>query len=497
MRHRNAWLALLLSASLLGVIACEPQAPETGKTSKTAATQPTPSPTPSYPPEFHPGYGEQLPTGGTYQEGVIRHAIQKGQSTGFLAEHYLKYTDYYTRSGLKKALLKQNQLKSEVLSIGQVLTIPGVRKEPLKAERVKRDRTFDARGIYVTQTSAATERVFTLVKELKPLGLNTVVFDVKDMDGIVAYKTNVPLAIKSGARRDTIRDMGKLISMLHDQGIHVVARQVLFHDKWLAQKEPRLALQSKSGGPWREKGRLVWLDPNHPEVQEYNLAIARELADLGVDEIQFDYIRFPAMGDTQNIAYSFDREKIRKDQVITGFLKRVQSELKAKGVLVSIDLFGVVAWDEGVDVKITGQRMEDLGKYADIISPMVYPSHFYPPFDGIKYPAWEPYHFVSQGVIRTARKTAGTGVVIRPWLQAFPFMVKGRFNADYVATQIKASYEAGGVGWLLWDAQNQYEVGRQGMARWNALKASLPAATPSYLAFATASASEPVKAATP
>jgi hypothetical protein len=492
MKQPNAWLALLLSATLLGTLAgCQPSSPGEGKATgqgvQKAQLTPTPSPTPSYPPDFHPGFGEKLPEGGLYQTGTIKHTIQKGQSTAFLADRYLKYTDYYTKNGLKKALVKHNKLASEVLSIGQVLEIPGVRKEPLKATRVKRDKTFDARGIYITQTSAATERVFTLVKELKPLGLNTVVFDVKDMDGLVAYKTNVPLAISTGARREVIRDMGKLISMLHDQGIHVVARQVLFHDKWVAQKQPRLALQSKKGGPWREKGRLVWLDPNNPEVQEYNLAISRELADLGVDEIQYDYIRFPAMGDTQNIAYSFDRSKVRKDEVITGFLKRAHEELKARDVLVSIDLFGVVAWDEGVDVKITGQRMEDLGKYADIISPMVYPSHFYPPFDGFKYPAWEPYYFVNQGVLRTAKKTAGSGAVIRPWLQSFPFMVKGRFNADYVATQIKASYDAGGVGWLLWDAQNQYIVGRQGMARWNTLKATLPPASPSLAAQATSS----------
>ena len=487
MKKPQAWLALGLSAALLGpIVGCDSSPPKNGgEAPRTAQSEPTPSPPPSYPPDFHPGFGEKLPDGGAFQAGQIRHTIQKGQSTAYLADHYLKYTDYYTKQGLKKALVKHNQLASETLSIGQVLSIPGVRQAPLKGERVQRDRRFDARGIYVTQTSAATERIFTLVKELKPLGLNTVVFDVKDMDGIVAYKTEVPLAIKTGARRETIRDMGKLIAMLHDQGIHVVARQVLFHDKWVAQREPRLALQSKKGGPWREKGRLVWLDPNHPEVQDYNLAIARELADLGVDEIQFDYIRFPAMGDTKNIAYSFDRDKIRKDEVITAFLKRAYEDLHPRGVLLSIDLFGVVAWDEGVDVKITGQRMEDLGKYVDVISPMVYPSHFYPPFDGFKYPAWEPYYFVYQGVLRTAKKTDGTGVVIRPWLQAFPFMVKNRFNADYVATQIKASYDAGGIGWLLWDAQNQYDVGRQGMERWNALKATLPVASPSLTGAAT------------
>src|SRR5262249_17764575 len=159
--------------------------------------------------------------------------------------------------------------------------------------------------------------------------------------------------------------------------------------------------------------KLVWGDPANREVQDYNLAIAREVAELGADEIQLDYIRFPAEGDLADIAYSFDTTTTPKHEIITGFLQRAAQELNPLGVLGSIDVYGATAWDEQRDVQATGQKMEDLARYADVISPMLYPSHFYPPFDGHNYPAWEPYFFVYQGTIKSARKAAGGGAQIR------------------------------------------------------------------------------------
>lgn len=425
----------------------------------------------------HPGYGNMpLLPGGDYVNGRIFHTVQQGQDPTDLARYYLPMTDFYTRPALEKALLAHNGLKGWI-PVGRRIEIPGVRARAVVPHRVPQPRTFDARGIYITKTSAATERVFTLVKQMKPCGLNTVVFDVKDMDGALAYDSNVPLANSSGSDKDAIiRDIPKLVDRLHQEGIHVVARQALFHDDYMAQARPDLALRSKSGRPWREKGKLVWLDPNNPQVRAYNIGIAKELVAMGVDEVQFDYIRFPAMGALKDIAYSFDVEKTPKHAVITSFLKEAYEALHPTGALVSLDVFGVVAWDEGIDVKNTGQRLEDLAKYADVISPMVYPSHFYPPFFGHNRPAEEPYYFVNEGIKRTAKKTAGTGIVIRPWLQAFNLggKLKARnYGPGYVTEQIKASYDGQGVGYLLWNPGNVYEVGFEGVAAYARTKAAL------------------------
>jgi hypothetical protein len=421
----------------------------------------------------HPGYhNEPLPPGGEYVNGRIFHTVQKGQQPTWLANQYLHMTDYYTRPAFERDILAKNGLHGW-LPVGKRIEIPGVRAQAILPHRVAVPKTFVARGIYVTKTSAATERVFTLVKEMKPHGLNTVVFDIKDMDGHVAYQSKVPLAVSSGAiKGGPIRDVPKLIDHLHQMGMHVVAREALFHDDYMAQHRRDLAVRSKHGGVWREKGKLSWLDPNNRAVRDYEIGLAKELAGMGVDEIQFDYIRFPAMGQLTDIAYSFNPAKTPKDTVITSFLQEAYQTLHPMGVLVSLDVFGVVAWDEAIDVRHTGQRLDQLGKYADVISPMVYPSHFYPPFFGHKYPADEPYFFVNEGVKRTMAKTKGTGVVVRPWLQAFKFMVH-HYGPDYVAKQIQAADEAHATGYLLWNAGNEYGVGLGGVARYEQTKATL------------------------
>ncbi|HEY9856323.1 MAG TPA: putative glycoside hydrolase, partial [Stenomitos sp.] len=320
MNHRLATLSLLCAATLsaapaLAVPAAQPAAAPAGL-------------------HVHPGYGNApLMPGGEYVNGHLYHTVQKGQDPTDIARYYLPMTDYYTRPSLEKAILAQNGMKGWI-PVGKRIEIPGVRAHAVVPKRIPQPRTFDARGIYITKTSAATERVFTLVKQMKPYGLNTVVFDVKDMDGVLAYDSNVPLANSSGSDKHAIiRDIPKLVDRLHQEGIHVVARQALFHDDYMAQHRPDLALKSKNGKPWREKGKLVWLDPNNPEVRAYNIGIAKELVSMGVDEIQFDYIRFPAMGALKDIAYSFDIAKTPKHAVISSFLKDAHDAIHPSGAL--------------------------------------------------------------------------------------------------------------------------------------------------------------------
>lgn len=410
-----------------------------------------------------------LPPGGEYRDGQLVHVVQRGQSLGWLCQKYLYFTDYYTPDELMQAIREQNHLTGGWLSPDKQIVIPGLRTIPLTAQTVPQTRDFAARGIYITMTSAATGRVLSLVKQMKPAGINTVVIDIKDMDGVVAYKTQVPLAQKINAsEHGPIRDLSKLINLLHAQGIHVVARHVVFHDRLLAQSEPRLALKSRSGAPWKQHGKQAWVDPANAEVQDYNLALAEEVAAMGIDEIQFDYIRFPAEGELTDIAYSFDPQSTPKYEIITDFLKRASDLLHPKGVLVSIDVYGVMAWSKQRDIEVTGQRLEILSHYIDVISPMLYPSHFYPPFEGHTYPAWEPYFFVYQGVIKTSRLITEGGARIRPWLQAFHYRVKDHYRPDYVTTQILASHDIGVSDFLLWNAGNDYDIGLKGLELWNA-----------------------------
>ena len=397
----------------------------------------------------------------------ITHTVKKGESLHKIAKKYLPLSDFYTLSSLVKEIKRLNGVNRTGLKINKKLRIPVVRTKPVKAKTITKDKSFNAKGIYITANTAGTEKILTLAKKLKSFGGNTIVFDVKDVDGIVTYKSSVPLTKKIGAtRKSQIKDISKMIYLLHRDGIHVVARIALFCDVILAKKRPDLAIQSKSGrGVWKQKGRIQWVDPSLEMVRKYNLDLVTELCNLGVDEIQFDYLRFPAMGNVKNAKYSFDEVNIKKHTIITSFLKRAYELTRRKKILLSIDVYAITAWQRKEDEKITGQRIRDLAKYADVISPMLYPSHFYGRFEGRKNPADHPYYFVSQGCKKTKIATEKTGIIIRPWLQAFPYKVtKSKWNKDYILEQIRAAKKAGACGWLLWSASNNYKVS------WQALK---------------------------
>jgi len=244
-------------------------------------------------------------------------------------------------------------------------------------------------------------------------------------------------------------------------------RLVLFYDPLLAAKRPHLAVRSlATGEPWMENGKRAWVDPSHPVVQRYNLEIARELAEMGVDEIQFDYIRFPTMGNTGDAGYGFDEEKIPKHQVITDFLAQARKELAPYEVILSIDVFGVMGWARPEDIRMTGQRIEDLARYCDVMSPMIYPSHFYGPFENIANPGDHPFFFVSEACRKFSVLLQEKEVTLRPWIQAFPFGTS-TFGEEYILEELRAVGDSEANGWLFWSAGNAYDVTWKALAQWN------------------------------
>jgi hypothetical protein len=85
---------------------------------------------------------------------------------------------------------------------------------------------------------------------------------------------------------------------------------------------------------------------------------------------------------------------------------------------------------------------------------MIYPSHFYG-FDGYSDPGDAPEHFISESMQHFVGATAGSGVVLRPWLQAFGWHTK-TYSSAYIVTQVRVAQQEGGVGFLFWNASNDY-----------------------------------------
>jgi hypothetical protein len=191
-------------------------------------------------------------------------------------------------------------------------------------------------------------------------------------------------------------------------------------------------------------------------VQEYDIALAKWVAKSGADEIQFDYVRFPAEGNQADAKFYFQtaHPEWKRADVIADFLDRAYQQLHPEGVLVSLDVFGIMAWQRNVDLAHTGQDIVRMAKYCDVISPMIYPSHFFG-MDGYKSPGDAPEHFIGESMDRFETITAGSGAVMRPWLQAFAWRTH-TYSPDYIMRQVSTSRDRGGIGFLFWNARNDY-----------------------------------------
>jgi hypothetical protein len=239
--------------------------------------------------------------------------------------------------------------------------------------------------------------------------------------------------------------------------MHAIARIAIFRDERLVVNHPQLAVKSRRAGTaWKENGALVWTDPSNKDVQDYNIALAKLAAQSGADEVQFDYVRFPAEGDQKDAQFAFETQHPawKRSDVITDFLAHAQKDLKPTGVLFSLDVFGVMAWQRSVDLAHTGQDIPQMAKYCDVLSPMIYPSHFFG-MDGYALPGDAPEHFISESMKKFEQITAGSGVVLRPWLQAFGWKTR-TYSPEYIATQVRSSKANGGLGFLFWNANNDY-----------------------------------------
>ena len=449
--------------------------------------------------------------------GTEIYTAKRGEAIPTIAHRYLSKTSYLTSSELADAIRSVNHKSdaSNILKANEQIIIPGIIPGPVTEKTIPIAKDFEVRAIYLTGYMAGSDHGIRVIKHWREVGGNAVVFDIKDSDGSVTIPFEHPLL---GEHPAYIHDVPKLVHFLHSQNMHAIARIAIFRDERLVVKHPELAVQSRANHTaWRENGKLVWTDPSNPVVQDYDIALAKYVARLGVDEIQFDYVRFPAEGDQKDAQFVFQKDQpqpapeapaatsdpskkdvnltaakadgrtiperaaqqqstgpkskagvtkskaqspkpeshgIQRSDVIAGFLKRAYGELHPTGVLLSLDVFGVMAWQRQVDLSHTGQDIVQMARYCDVLSPMIYPSHFFG-MDKIEHPGDEPAHFIGESMDRFELITKGSGVVIRPWLQAFHWRTK-TYSPEYIKIQVETAREKGGIGFLFWNAANDY-----------------------------------------
>jgi len=334
------------------------------------------------------------------------------------------------------------------------------------------------KGIYMTSCVAGTPSLRNnLVKLIDETELNSVVIDVKSYDGHISFMPVVE-NLKSAVGGCFVRDMQDFIDELHSHNIYVIARVAVFQDPLRVKEYPEMAVKkaSATSTPWTDFKGISWIDPSVKSHWEYTVAIAREAHAIGFDEINFDYVRFPADGNMKDIWYPESGTQ-KKSDIMRSFYEYLHETLSPEGIIISADLFGMTTTNTD-DLNI-GQVLENALPNFDYIAPMVYPSHYPPTFMNIGDPNQNVYEIVKISMDRAVARTVATSTKVilpnarigtstpaiyskpefdknkmRPWLQDNNYPVP--YTAEMVRAQIRAVYDAGLNSWMLWNAGNRY-----------------------------------------
>ena len=319
------------------------------------------------------------------------------------------------------------------------------------------------KALYVNAWAFGGSKLWQLVSLADSTEINAFVVDVKDDTGCLLYASDVKVAQDIGATKCVrTRDVKSRLDTLHAHSIYTIARIVVAKDPLLAERKPAWSVQHVNGGLWRDRIDIAWVDAYNDSVWIYAAQLAEEAVRLGFSEVQFDYVRFPDEPKEMMAQAIFSSRKPGESQragVQAGIAILVK-RLQPLGVPVTFDIFGLTASATG-DLGI-GQVWEDFITAADVVLPMVYPSHYYRGSYGLAVPNAEPYRVVRNALMEAIERSRpyANAATIRPYLQAFTLgRRKPRYTPHEIREQIRAAEELGIETWVLWNPRSVYQRG--------------------------------------
>jgi len=343
------------------------------------------------------------------------------------------------------------------------------------------------KAIYMSQCVAGTPSFRDSLADLiETTELNAVIIDIKDYSGKIAFPTDNPMLAPSISDSCGARDMKEFVKRLHEKNIYVIGRITVFQDPFYSELHPELAVKKESDGSvWRDYKGLSFIDVGARPFWDYIVELSKESYDLGFDELNYDYVRYPSDGNMKDIAFTLSEGKPKAEELEL-FFSHLYNKLSEPwgdnegAPVLSADLFGYTTTN--IDDLGIGQLLERTLPYFDYVMPMVYPSHYNKGFIGIEKPATQPYEVVKYSMdaavrrakaLRDAKDSTATSsdiiylrqqankghknihtLQLRPWLQDFD--LGATYTAEMVRKQMQATYDAGLTSWALWDAGNTY-----------------------------------------
>lgn len=356
------------------------------------------------------------------------------------------------------------------------------------------------KAVYMTACVAGTpsfrERLVDLIDTTE---INAVILDIKDYSGGISFPPENPAWQPAWEHAQCgARDMRDFVARLHEKNIFVIGRVTVFQDPFWANQMPHLAVKRADGQTvWKDHKGLSFIDVAAKEYWEHIVALSVDSYNIGFDELNFDYVRYPSDGNMRDVSFPHtagSRWPQNKAANLEAFFEYLHKELsEPKRFLayrhegtgratttpwLSADLFGMTTTNHD-DLSI-GQVLERALPYFDAVAPMVYPSHYPQNYLGLGDPNDHPYkivhHAMSSGVARArASTTVAAGFLhtaiasttpvlytkpvfeasrLRTWIQDFDY--GGDYTAEDVRAQITASEDAGVEDWMIWAPSNIY-----------------------------------------
>jgi len=324
-------------------------------------------------------------------------------------------------------------------------------------------QTSSIKGLYVNAWAFGSHKLWQLVRLADETEINAFVVDVKDDTGCLLYPSAVPTAEQIGANKCVrAKDVKSRLDTLRAHGIYTIARFVVAKDPLLAERKPGWSVKDRNtGGLWRDRINIAWVDAYNDSVWIYAAQLAAEAVRLGFNEVQFDYVRFPDEPRERMATAIFPAHRSGETQreAVRNHITLLRNRLKPLGVPVTFDIFGLTASATTGDLGI-GQVWEDFINVADVVLPMVYPSHYYRGAFGLAWPNGQPYRVVRAALSDALQRSRlhPAAAEIRPFLQAFTLGRRlPRYTPSEIREQIRAVEDLGITSWVLWNPRSVYQ----------------------------------------
>ena len=327
------------------------------------------------------------------------------------------------------------------------------------------------KGIYLTSYSAGNlNKIDELISYMDGNDLNSMVIDIKDDTGHVTADFQSDNEHIQKNTVDYIDDMDGLLKRLEEKQIYPIARIVAFKDSLLAENQPEMSFRHSDGRVWQAGNGESFINPFLKETWDYAVNVGIEAAKAGFKEIQFDYVRFPEGFEVWGSDLVYDMGEYTNQEgddvskrvdAITDFVEYAHEKLLPYGVDVSVDIFGYAATVE--EAPGIGQNFSKIANNVDVISSMIYPSHWGDSYFGYDNPDLHPYEIVDEymKVELPLLDTLENTPITRPWLQDFTASYLGagsyqNYGSAQVQAQVQALTDHDVHEFLLWNASNEY-----------------------------------------